>query len=235
LDADDEWKPDFLSHIQRLHNNFPDCGAYATSYEVIEEDGNKSFPAAIGIPPAPWIGIIPNLFRMMQKGSPFFTSSVIITKAVFQDLNGFPIGVKRGEDKTLWIRLGVKYPIAYSPSRQVVYHTDAINRASNIYERESADTNLLDRMLKNQEVPSSLIEDIKDYNAFLKIQKVSTMVKEGHANLARNLLNSTKENQRYHHEWLWWYFWSIMPYSLIKLVQWIRIKIYLSLVKTEQP
>jgi glycosyltransferase involved in cell wall biosynthesis len=73
LDADDEWKPDFLIHIQRLYNNFPDCGAYATAYEVVEENGSRYFPPLIGVPPAPWIGIIPNLFKMMQDGSPFYT------------------------------------------------------------------------------------------------------------------------------------------------------------------
>ena len=31
LDADDEWKPDFLAQIHRLMNNFPDCCLLYTS------------------------------------------------------------------------------------------------------------------------------------------------------------------------------------------------------------
>ena len=34
LDADDEWKPGFLTHIQRLYRNFPDCGIYATAFNI---------------------------------------------------------------------------------------------------------------------------------------------------------------------------------------------------------
>ncbi len=224
LDADDEWKPDFLANIQRLINNFPDCGAYATAYEIVEEKGIKYFPPLLGIPPAPWIGIIPNLFKMMQDGSPFYTSSVIMTKAVFQDLNGFPLGVRRGEDKILWIRLGLKYPIAYSPSRQVIYHREALNRACNIYEQEFADISLINDLLINQEVPLGLANDLKDYDAFIKIIKVRDLLKEGHKKIARGLLISIKKNRKYGKQRLWWYFLSFIPNSLLTIRQWVRQK-----------
>jgi glycosyltransferase involved in cell wall biosynthesis len=222
LDADDEWKPDFLLHIQRLHNNFPYCGAYATTYEIIDPDGSKSYPFLEGVPPAPWIGIIPNLFTMMQHGTPFFPSSVVIPRYICQDLNGFPEGIRQGADKMMWVRLGVKYPIAFSPSTQVVYHRDAINRACHTFERESATANLIDRMLINQEVPLTLLEDIKDYDAYLKIQKARHRVKAGEANSARELLNSIQQNHKYRHQLLWWYFWSFIPYRFLRLIQSIR-------------
>lgn len=218
LDADDEWKPDYLFHIQRLINNFPDCGAYATSYDVLEEDGTKSLPSAKGIPPTPWIGIIPNLFRMMQIGSPFNTSSIVITKTVFQDLNGFPVGVNRGEDKILWIHLGMKYPIAYSPSRQVVYHKEANNRASNVFDYEFEAIRLLDSMIRNQEIPLGLFKDVIDYNAYLKIELASAMIIEGRVEPVKVLLTSIRENLRYRKKWLWWYFWSKIPHPLTRLV-----------------
>jgi glycosyltransferase involved in cell wall biosynthesis len=219
LDADDEWKPDFLLHIQRLVNNFPDCGAYATAYEIVDSGGSMSYPLLQGIPPAPWIGIIPNLFRMMQYSSPLSSSSVAMPKNVFYDLKGFPEGIKQGADRMMWVRLGVKYPIAFSPSCQAVYHREALNRACNTFEREPATANLIDRMLRNQEVPLALLEDVKDYCAALKIQKARLMVKEGHAKMARELLGTIQKNRKYSSEILWWYFWSIMPYSFIKLLK----------------
>jgi glycosyltransferase involved in cell wall biosynthesis len=219
LDADDEWKPDFLLHIQRLYRNFPDCGAYATAYEVIECDGSILHPMLQDIPPAPWVGIIPYFFRMMQYGCPFSPSSVVIPKNVYQDLKGFPEGIKQGADKMMWVRLGVKYPIAFSPSRQVVYHGDATNRASTVYQQEPATANLIDEMLKNQEVPLALLEDIKDYNAYLKIQKARHRVKAGYSKSARELLDSARGNRKYRKQILWWYFWSLIPYSLIKFLQ----------------
>lgn len=224
LDADDEWKPDFLLQILRLYNNFPDCGAYATAYDIIEQNEKKCVPYIIGIPPAPWIGIIPNLFRMMQYDLPFSSSSVVMPKSIFEEMNGFPKGIKRGEDKILWVRLGMKYPIAYSPSCLAIYHREATNRACNIFDPESQASDLIDKMIENQEVPPTLLGDITDYNSLLKIQRAQELVKEGEAKLARNILYSIKKNRKYRLKWLWWYFWSYIPYPLIKFFVATRIK-----------
>jgi len=216
LDADDEWKPDFLLHIQRLYNNFPDCGAYATAYEIVGPDGTKSFPVLKGISPAPWIGIIPNLFWMMQYGMPFFPSSVAIPRTVIDEVGGFPVGVTQGADRMMWVRLGLEYPIAFSPSRQSVWHGDVINRASVHYEPEPATANLIDEMLRNHKVPLALQQDVKDFNACLKIQKSIHRIKAGQSQSARVLLNTIKQNRKYRKQWLWWYFWSFIPFSIVK-------------------
>ncbi|MGB8214200.1 MAG: glycosyltransferase family 2 protein [Anaerolineales bacterium] len=218
LDADDEWKPDFLFHIQRLYNNFPDCGAYATAYEISEEDGSRGFPRLAEIPPAPWIGIIPNLFKLMQDGLPFLPSSVAMPKTVFQHLKGFPEGIKQGEDKILWTCLGMAYPIAYSPSYQVVYHKEPINRACRTFEPEPAAANFIEGMLKNQGAPPALSQDLKDYYASLIIQKAQLSVKEGYTQWARHLLGRIKQNRKYRAQWTWWYIWSFVPYSFTKNV-----------------
>ena len=167
LDADDEWKPDFLLYIQKLRNNFPDCGAYATSYEIVTWGNLTIHQIFEGFPHAPWLGILPNFFKMSQNGSPLSSSSVAIPKTVFEDLSGFPEGIMQGADRMLWVRLGIKYPIAFSPSSQVIVHGDAINRASSSFVSEPATANLIDKMLENQEVPMALLEDVKDYNAYL--------------------------------------------------------------------
>ena len=193
LDADDEWKPDYLSNIQRLYHNFPDCGAYGTSYEVIEENGIKSFPKSAGVPPAPWIGIIPNYFKMIQEGNPFYTSSIVMSKSVYNNLGGFPLGVRRGEDRMLWVLLAVKYPIAYTQSCQVMYHQEAVNRASNIFQPETKLIQLLETMLANDEVPMGLIEDFKDYGAYLKIRKAGKLIKSGDTNSAKTFLRASKK------------------------------------------
>jgi glycosyltransferase involved in cell wall biosynthesis len=219
LDADDEWKPDFLLHIQRLCTNFPDSGAYATAYDVLEPNGGISYPILKGLPPAPWIGVLPYFFEMLQYGAPFSPSSVAIPRTVYRDLKGFPEGIKQGGDKMMWVRLGMKYPIAYSPSRQVVYHGEAENRASTSYEQEPATANLIDSLLLNKEVPIDIIPSITDYNAYLKIQKARHRVKVGHSKSARELLGTIKNNKKYHNQIIWWYFWSLVPYSLIRIVQ----------------
>jgi glycosyltransferase involved in cell wall biosynthesis len=222
LDADDQWKPDFLLNIKRLRNNFPDCGAYGTAYEIIDPGGSSSHPVLKGVPPAPWIGIIPNIFKMLEYDSPFCSSSIAIPKNVYWELKGFSEGVTQGADKMMWIRLGSKYPIAFSPSRQAIYHREAINRACNIFEPTPAAANLIDRMITNGEIPISLLDDARNYYAALKLQKARLMVIQGHAESARGLLDSIKRNRKYRSQALWWYFWSIMPHSIFKSIQSLR-------------
>jgi len=223
LDADDEWKPNFLLEIQRLYRNFPACGAYATSYEIIDPGGTKSYPSLEGVPPAPWIGIIPNLFKMLELSNPFFPSSIAIPKDVYHDLKGFPEGIPQGADRMMWVCLGVQYPIAFSPSSQVLYHREAINRACNSrFTRDPVTAKLIDAMLENREVPLALIEDLKDYSASLKIQRVYHLVINGRAQEARELLGAIGSNRKYRNKILWWLFWSHMPYSFVKLAQVLR-------------
>lgn len=224
LDADDEWKPDFLTHIQRLANNFPDSGAYATCYEVAESGGYISYPPIIGVPPSPWIGFIPNLFQILQVSLPFFPSSIAIPKKVYEDLGGFPVGVKRGGDLMMWVRLGMKYPIAYSPSRSVIYHTEAENRACVIFPSigEGAHATLIANLLEKEEVPPALVVDLKDYYAIEQISKAQELIKIGHSKIARELLSKAKHNRRHRLKWLWWFFWALIPDPIVNSVIKIR-------------
>jgi len=218
LDADDEWKPDFLLHIQRLFNNFPDCGMYATSFEIIDPNCNKYYPPIDGVPPAPWIGIIPNLFKMMQFGNSFFPSSVAIPKHVYRELGGFPEGVTQGADRMMWVRMGVNFPIAFSPSPQVIYHSDATNRMSSAYVQEPAAANLIDKMVANHEVPTALLKDVEDFNAYLKIEKAKHRIKAGEPKLARDLLITLFSNRKYRNKAIRWYLGGLIPSRVIKLI-----------------
>ncbi len=97
LDADDEWGIGFLEDIFILINQYPNCGAYATSYKIIEANGNVNVPRVKGLPTGR-MGIISNIFGIFQTGLPFTASSIVIPKKTLLDVNGFPIGVGRGED-----------------------------------------------------------------------------------------------------------------------------------------
>jgi glycosyltransferase involved in cell wall biosynthesis len=220
LDADDEWKPGFLSHILRLRNNFPDCGAYATFYENIQTNGRVSYLPLHEIPPEPWIGILPDFFQILQR-YPFNSSSVAVPKKVFNDLGGFPVGVNRGEDSIMWIRLGANYPIAYSPSRQSIYHQDAENRVCEIFpsDGDEAKIQLMERMLQDNEVSVDLMNSFKDYYAFIHIHKAIDLIKEDHSKSARWFLSKVKDNYKHRNIWRRWYLLSLLPYPLFSFVR----------------
>jgi glycosyltransferase involved in cell wall biosynthesis len=219
LDADDEWKPDFLSEIERLYNNFPDCGMYATSYDIVDFGKTQSAPDTKLLPPGPWIGIIPNLFELMQHCSPFFPSSVAIPKKVLHQTSGFPEGVRQGADRMLWTKIGLNYPIAYSPQKKVIYHRDANGRASDFYEVESFTANLIQNLIEQQQVPDNLLPEVINFWTALRIQKASHRINAGDKQLARDLLKSIGFSKKYQMKVIKWFVISYFPIWFINFVR----------------
>lgn len=218
LDADDEWKPGFLTNITRLVYNFPRCGAYATAYETVYDNGLHKLLNIHEIPPEPWIGILPNLIKILNK-YPFFPSSIAFNKQAYLDLGGFPEGVRRGADTMLWIKLGIRYPIAYSSSHQVIYHTDAIGRVCQIYTDDSTVmiNKLMIDLLQENSVPHSIKKDFKNFYAYLNLQKAKELIKNGESKKAREFLNNIKRVRLHPTKRKFWCLVSYFPSILLNL------------------
>lgn len=217
LDADDEWKPDFLTHIQRLIVDFPGCGIFATAFDVLQPSGELYSPKLTGIPPEPWSGILLRYFKITQSVMPFFPSSVAASRQFCLEVGGFPEGVKRGGDILMWVRMGIRYSIAYSTSRQAIYHTDAINRACDVFivNEESACAREISSMLDGDKVPVNLVEDLREYRDLLNIRKAKEILFSGNSVGARELLNKAHTTRLHRWERFWWLFWSWELPSLI--------------------
>jgi glycosyltransferase involved in cell wall biosynthesis len=130
LDADDEWLPEYLANIRRLAEKYPECGAYSTGYRMVIKGGRTVAPRHTGIPAAPWEGVIPNYLRSRLKSYMITTSSTAVKKDVFAQVGVFPVGERRSGDDDMWMRIALRYDIAYSHYCGLVYHCDAGNRIS---------------------------------------------------------------------------------------------------------
>lgn len=129
LDADDEWSPVFLQEILNLKDHYPDCGAFATAFQKINEKSEKEpFLPVCGYPVG-WQGKIEDYFKILVKGAPFFSSSIAVKKNIMQAIGGFPVGIRQGEDVNTWLRLSLATDIAYLNLPLAVYHQDAQGRA----------------------------------------------------------------------------------------------------------
>ncbi|MDP8208206.1 MAG: glycosyltransferase family A protein [Candidatus Electryonea clarkiae] len=64
LDADDQWLPEHLIAIKCLSEKYPECGAFATAYDIVDPPYHRYTANFETIPKAPWVGIIPNYFKM---------------------------------------------------------------------------------------------------------------------------------------------------------------------------
>jgi glycosyltransferase involved in cell wall biosynthesis len=122
LDADDEWLPEFLETILRLRGRFPEAGAYSTAISTAH-NGTIKHSRYRSIPSPNWEGMITDYFRSLILGdSVMRSSSVAIPRDVLQEMNGFVVGAKWGEDLDLWGRIALKYPIGFSTSCCAIIH-----------------------------------------------------------------------------------------------------------------
>lgn len=130
LDADDEWSPRFIETVLALHDRFPDAAVCATGYRLAKPDGSVCNPRLHGrLPTNPAGGKI-DYCDGPSGFSPLTSSSVLINKAALHQAGGFPVGVVYGEDTDTWLRLALRYPIAWSPSIGAIVHEDAENRTA---------------------------------------------------------------------------------------------------------
>lgn len=125
LDADDWWEPTFLEEMARLIAEFPDAGIYGTNYTIVNETKRKTRVAQIGVENGFEKGYI-NYCQAYAKTMymPLWTGAVCIPRRVFDEIGGFPKGVKLGEDFILWIHIALKYKVAFLNKPLAYYNQD---------------------------------------------------------------------------------------------------------------
>lgn len=125
LDADDWWDPSFLEEMSRLIDEYPEAGIYGTNYTIVNEKKHKTRVALVGVEPGFEKGPI-NYCQVYAKTMymPLTSSSVAIRRPVFDEMQGFPIGIKLGEDFLLWIRIALKHEVVFLNKPLSFYNQD---------------------------------------------------------------------------------------------------------------
>lgn len=114
LDADDEWMPEFLEEVVALQKEFPECKAQATNYTFCS-NGIKSPTILRRLPFDGERGVLATYFEVASYSHPPVCSiCVCIERMLLQEIGGFPIGIKSGEDLLTWARIAVRTQWAYS-------------------------------------------------------------------------------------------------------------------------
>ena len=126
LDADDWWVPSYLEEMDGFISRFPDAGIYGTNYTIVNETKHKTRVAPIGVEPGFKDGYI-NYCKVYAKtlAMPLWTGAVAIPRAIFNEMQGFPRGIKLGEDFMLWIRIALKYKVAFLNKPLAYYNQDS--------------------------------------------------------------------------------------------------------------
>ena len=118
LDADDWWEPTFLEEMDKLIKEYPDAGLYATNY-IYYKPGKTH--VALSLPRG-----YMDYPKAYYEGSamPVWTGATCMPRNVFDEMGGFPVGIKLGEDFLLWAKTALHYPVAYSEKPLAYYNND---------------------------------------------------------------------------------------------------------------
>ena len=118
LDADDWWEPTFLEEMDRLIKEYPDAGLYATNYVYYKpgkthvalniERGYMNYPEAY----------------LYDLTMPVTSITTCMPRRVFDEMGGFPLGIKLGEDFLLWAKTALHYKVAFCEKPLAYYNND---------------------------------------------------------------------------------------------------------------
>ena len=118
LDADDWWEADFLEEMDKLIREYPDAGLYATNYVYYKpgkthvalkfKRGHMNYPEAY----------------LQNEAMPVCTITVCMPRNVFDEMGGFPSGIKIGEDFLLWAKTALHYSVAFCEKPLAYYNND---------------------------------------------------------------------------------------------------------------
>ena len=117
LDADDWWEPNFLEEMDRLINEYPDAGIYCSNY-VYYKPGKTQI--ALNLPR----GYMNYPEAYLQGPMPIWTGATCMPRHVFDEMGGFPVGVKLGEDFLLWAKIAIGYKVAFCEKPLAFYNND---------------------------------------------------------------------------------------------------------------
>lgn len=197
LDADDEWRPEYLATIAALIRKYPQCDVFATNYSHVDSNG-KTFPTILRkLPFDGDDGILYNYFEVASVSSPPICSICITArKEAFQSVGGFPLGIKSGEDLLTWARLAARYKIAYSKKPLAVFNVEGYDRNERPKripaENDTVATELL--KLKDEFNPSNINQYISFWHKmraviYMRLGMKSKSIKEAFKAARYNPLN----------------------------------------------
>ena len=107
LDGDDWWDSTYLERMAQLINDYPDAGLYACNY-YYHKDGVNIIKVDI---PTGYFNYPKEYFRNFAM--PVWTGATMILRKVYDEIGGFPLGIKLGEDFLLWSKIALRYPVAF--------------------------------------------------------------------------------------------------------------------------
>lgn len=219
LDADDEWKPHFLQDILKLKDSYPNAGIYSTAYEKVNSNGSKETAIYSGKYQDDFEGIIDDYFLDALKNDFICSSAVAIPKNILEETGKFTVGMVSGEDREMWIRILLKYQLAFSSKIAAIYYKDSDNMATkNRINYSNSFISLSDVFYEENK---NLVKPVVNFREFMTrdfITKSRYLIEEGDKKKARSILNKYKDSKFFKKKLILLYLASFLPRKIFSFL-----------------
>lgn len=194
IDADDEWKPEFLEEVAQMIGEFPECGIYSTAFDIVSPTGTVR-----GNCPTER-GEVENFWRESMTRYVTIPSATVLPRRVVEQLGGFPEGMKMGGDQWMWIKVASHHKVCFSPRPLCNYSMVASNRSGAIYTPERCPNDLT---IFFEPPYASREEDVwrGEFIAKCAIGKALTLTAKGDAEFGRRTLRDFGYTRHYRRGW----------------------------------
>lgn len=124
LDADDWWDPIFIKEMVHFAEQVPSAGLWASNY-IYYKPGKTH----VGVSNLAYEDTTHTIFNYPKSytqgtGMPVWTGAVMMRRSIFDEMGGFPLGVRLGEDFLLWAKVALRYPVAFLDKPLAYYNND---------------------------------------------------------------------------------------------------------------
>ena len=170
LDADDWWDVSFLQEMQQFIKDYSEAGIWGTNYWYV-----KKGKTHIAVPCETGYINYPKLYADTSV-MPLTSISVCIKKDIFNELGGFPKGIKLGEDFILWSKIALHHKVAFLNKAIAYYNNDipaSLRATRNLHAPEFHMLFKMQYLESEVETENSVIENKEDWKQLLDKLRVN--------------------------------------------------------------
>jgi glycosyltransferase involved in cell wall biosynthesis len=136
LDADDRWRPGFLTRMRDLIAAHPAATLYGAGFVTMRDGREVSRHAALPseIEGGSAVGGPVDSFAVRRRDQVFNSSSIVVPKEAALAVGGFPEGSSHGEDLMVWDRLALRGAVVLAPEPLAEYDTSVPGQATEYWD-----------------------------------------------------------------------------------------------------
>ena len=195
LDADDEYYCNHLETLEQMISEYKNCSMFVTSHETVLVDGKSIFSNKVlnNIISLDNCYETDDIFTMMwkPKGTIIHINSVCIEKKTFDEVGGFEVGVKIGEDIDLFCRISIHDRIVFSKETTTKrYREDSVASRNGNFIYDWIFEKRISTILNDNTISNEKKNKIKIYLNTRTMRKVLHYTMEGNRKKAKNEFKS---------------------------------------------